>query len=59
MKKNQLINLCQSDSRMKWMNLLPDEKLDLEIFVNGYCNLFHVGKQKALFVVLAWVLSGE
>ena len=25
-KNNQLINLCQSDSRMQWMNLPPDEQ---------------------------------
>ena len=33
-KKNQLIDLCQSDSQMQWMNLPSDEQLDLEKFVN-------------------------
>ena len=44
---------------MQWMNLPPDEKLDLEKFVNGHCNILHVGKEKALFIGLAWVLPME
>ena len=33
---------------MQWMNLPPNEKLDLEKFVNGHCNLLYVAKEKAL-----------
>ena len=58
-EKNQLINLCQSDSRMQWMNLPPDEKLDLEKFVNGHHYILHVGKEKTLFIGLAWVFPME
>ena len=39
---------------MQWMNLPPDEKLDLEKFVNG--NTLHIRKEIALFIGLAWVL---
>ena len=45
-ERNQLINLCQSDSQMHWINLPPDEQLDLEKFMNGHCNILHVGKEK-------------
>ena len=48
-EKNQIINLCQSDSRMHLMDLSPDKKLDLEKFVNDHSNILHVGKEKALF----------
>ena len=44
-EKNQRIILCQSDSRMQWMKLPPHEKLELEKFVNGQCNILHVGKE--------------
>ena len=44
---------------MQWMNLLPDQQLDLEKFVNDYCYILHMGKEKALFVGLAWVLPME
>ena len=52
-KKNQLINLCRSDSQTQWMNLPPEEKLDLEKFVEGHCNILHVEREKALFIGLA------
>ena len=58
-KKNQLINLCQTDSRTQWMNLPPDEKVDLEKFVDGHRNILQVEKEKALFIGLAWVLPIE
>ena len=54
-KKNQLINLCQSDSRIQWMNLPPDKHLDFKKIVNGHYNILHVGKEKSLFIGLAWV----
>ena len=38
---------------MQWMNLPPDEQLDLEIIVNGHHNVLHVGKEKAPFIGLA------
>ena len=38
------------------MDLPPDEKLDLEKVVDGHCNILHIGKEKALFIGLAWVL---
>ena len=59
MTKKKLINLYLSDSQMQWMNLPPDEQLDLENFVNGHCNILYVGKVKALFIGLAWVLLME
>ena len=37
---------------MQWVNLPPDEKLDLENFVNGYRTIIHVGKEKALVIGL-------
>ena len=39
---------------MQWMNLPPDEQLDFDEFVNCHCNILHVGKEKALFIGLAW-----
>ena len=44
---------------MQWMNLPPDEKLDLEKFVNGHRNILYDGKEKALLIGLAWVLPME
>ena len=34
-------------------------QLDLEKFVNGHCDILHVGKEKALFIGFAWVLPME
>ena len=31
------------------MNLPPVEQLDLEKFVDGHCNILHVGNEKAFF----------
>ena len=44
---------------MQWMNLPPDEQLDLEKFVDGHNDVLHVGKEKALIIELAWVLPLE
>ena len=44
---------------MQWMSLPPDEKFDLEKCVNGHCTILHVGKEKILFIGLAWVLPME
>ena len=41
---------------MQWMNLPPDQMLDLEKFENGHRNILYVEKEKALFIGLAWVL---
>ena len=41
------------------MNLPPDEKVDLEKFVDGHRNILQVEKEKALFIGLAWVLPIE
>ena len=41
------------------MNLPPEEKVDLEKFVDGHCDILHVEKEKALFIGLAWVLPIE
>ena len=38
-KKNQLIDLCQGDSQMQWMNLPPDEQLDVEEVADGHRNI--------------------
>ena len=34
---------------MQWMNLPPDEQLDLAKFAGGHCNILHVGKEKSTF----------
>ena len=44
---------------MQWMNLPPDEQLDFKKIVDDYCNIVHVGKEKILFIGLAWVLPME
>ena len=44
---------------MQWMNLPPDEMLDLEKFVNDHCNILHIRKEKALFIGLTLVLTME
>ena len=51
-KKNQLINLFQSDSLMHWMNLPSDEKLDLKKNLDGHHNMLYVGKEKTFLLVL-------
>ena len=44
---------------MQWMNLHPDEQLDLEKIMDGHHTLLRVGKEKTLFIGLAWVLLME
>ena len=44
---------------MQWMNIPPDEHLDLEKIVNGHHNVLHVGKEKVFFIGLTWVLPME
>ena len=57
--KKKLIDLCKSDVQMQWINLPPDEQLDLKKFVDGHSNILYVGKEKALFISLEWVLLME
>ena len=56
---NQLMNVCQDESKKQWINLPPKEDEDLQQFINAHRQVFGVKHHQALFIGLAWVIPIE
>ena len=56
---NQLVDVCQDESKKQWMNIPPKEDEDLQQFINAHRQVFGVKHHQALFIGLAWVIPME
>ena len=56
---NQLMNVCQNESKKQWINLPPKEDEDLQQYINAHRQVFGVKHHQAFFLCLAWVTPME
>ena len=52
---NQLMNVCQDESKKQWNYSPSKEDEDLHQFINAYRQIFGIKTFQALFMGLAWV----